>query len=163
MNNFPVVRTEIDYYEWKTRVGSESNGLENIVFHTIKDKLESVRVLKDSEYLDMLKDCTYDLCSCAEYFTILPKKDDFSKFIVWYSTSNVIDSRVMQIEIESASETIQYEIDLNLLKIHYFEVDKQINPTNITLYENGKVYKSIDLSGQRLEEILAESGIFTRL
>lgn len=163
IDNFPVIREESEYSEWQHVVGSESNGLENIFFHNLKGKTEELTIVTDDDYDDLLKNSQNNLCSCAEYFTILPLVDDDSKFILWYSTSNIIDSREMKAIIFSQIENIEISIDLSCSKIHYFVFNKSINPTKIVLYENGIEYRQILVDHSTFEDLLQNSGTFRKL
>ena len=163
IDNFPIIRSAPKYSEWQMRVGSESNGLENIFFHNLKGKTGELTIVTDHDYDDLLKNSENNLCSCAEYFTVLQFNNDSSKFILWYSTSNIIDTRKMYAIVTLKSTTIEIPIDLNKSKTHYFELTKSVDIKSITLYENDKEYRKIDLTKRSLDEVILNSGNFTKL
>jgi len=103
VNTFPKIENENDYKEWQLRVGSESNGLENIFYHQCKNDLDSMCIVNDDEFYSYFRDSNIDVCSMIEYFTVLPVKDMDGHFVVWYSSSNDIDNRNAEVTIGSDS------------------------------------------------------------
>ena len=69
----------------------------------------------------------------------------------------------MKALIISKEDVFEIPIDLLDSKIHYFELDKSINPTEIILYENGIEYRKISISSETFDSILQNSGTFKRL
>jgi len=50
LDNFNLILDDTEYTEWKNRVGSESNGLENMFYHTLKNKLDVIKLIDDNEF-----------------------------------------------------------------------------------------------------------------
>lgn len=70
LNTFPHIKNENDYNEWVSNVGSESNGLENLYYHTLKN---TKHILTDNTREDDFfnsKDCFTN--SQTDYFAVLP-------------------------------------------------------------------------------------------
>lgn len=114
---FPEIRSELDYINWKNDVCSESNGLENMFFHTLRKFNSSYLEISDDEYRNILSSSKYDSCSQVEYFTFLEVENDPNKFAVWYNISDkIINTRVYivilgsKIEIHEINENIFYRI-----------------------------------------------------
>jgi hypothetical protein len=124
MDNFNKIKTDVDYNDWKNNIGSESNGLENIFFHNLKSKLYDIELLSDDLFYDILKKCNIDLCSVCEYFNVLPIESDGNSFVVWYSTSNIIDNRYVNIRI--------------------LENNKLLDDTNLNIKDKTIWYKKYD-------------------
>jgi hypothetical protein len=124
MDNFNKIKTDVDYNDWKNNIGSESNGLENIFFHNLKSKLYDIELLSDDLFYGILKKCNIDLCSVCEYFNVLPIESDGNSFVVWYSTSNIIDNRYVNIRI--------------------LENNKLLDDTNLNIKDKTIWYKKYD-------------------
>lgn len=141
-DKFKLITNDRDYNEWKLKVGSESNGLENMFYHTLKNDINEIEILTDSEFYDMLKHCNIDACSLAEYFTVLPT-DNPNEFVIWYSTNNSVDNRLSVIQViqKNGNST---DVILN----------ERINILNETKY-----YKRIKYNGGEYKIILTEDGV----
>lgn len=129
--NFPLIRTEREYTSWKINCGSQSNGLENMFYNTLKDMLDKIYIINDDVFYGLLTNCEVDICSMVEYFNVLALDGNPNKFAVWFSSSNKIDSREYAIQVHNEIEEVFY---------------KKFNVENIaSIYEiiefNGGVYK----------------------
>jgi glycosyltransferase involved in cell wall biosynthesis len=91
--NFPLIKTEQDYNNWRSRIGSESNGLENMYFHTIKDKVGECYISSFEEYQNDIIFCDVDSNSQVEYFSVLPISDQPDNIGIFFCSSNTNDSR----------------------------------------------------------------------
>lgn len=163
MDNFKLINTPEDYTNWKESVGSESNGLENIFYHNLKDKTNDIKLITTDEYDNLLKNCKTDLCSMVEYFNILPIKDNSQVFGVWYSTSNVEDYRDVKIIIEKNNEIID-EIPLTIKTSQYWYKIYGFNNGdlyNISLYQDNKFKKLIVVDNDYFYNKLKINGLLT--
>ena len=136
MNNFKKIINEIDYIKWKNYVGSESNGLENMFYHTLKNNLNELFLLNNDEFYEILSNSKIDLCSRVEYFNVLPISDNDNQFAVWFSTNNLVDERNF--------------------KILCFKNDLLFDTFNINTSVDKKFYKIFDYNNEEYEFVLFE-------
>lgn len=97
MCNFKKIINENDYIDWRNNVGSESNGLENMFYHTLKNNLDQMLLLNDDDFYGLLSNCEIDLCTRVEYFNVLPINGEKNQFAIWFSSNSLIDERKFQI------------------------------------------------------------------
>jgi glycosyltransferase involved in cell wall biosynthesis len=101
INHFPLILKEEQYtqamYDW----GSETNSLENMMFHGLKPVSNKVFYEKQKDFDDLVSKTLYwyDF-SRVEYFTLLSVKDNPSKFAIWFSVNNATDSRVLDLYMD---------------------------------------------------------------
>lgn len=98
---FPKIESGEDYENWRVKIGSESNGLENMYYHTLKNKLQDYTLLNNNEYYTQFKDYQIDICSMIEYYTVLAVENQPDKFVIWVSTANQIDNRIVNIALDN--------------------------------------------------------------
>jgi len=158
MNNFKFISTDIEYNQWKTDVGSESNGLENMFYHTLKNELNNMKTINDQEFYSMLSNCEIDLCSRVEYFTVIPIKDNDNKFAVWFSTNNVVDDRKFKIGINHNNETKDIELELKTNQTYYNVIDYDGGEYEFNLYENDKLIKVIKVNSDYIQNKIKNNG-----
>lgn len=74
LSTFPHIKNENDYNEWVLNVGSESNGLENLYYHTLKntEKIITENIREDQFFNS--KHCFTN--SQTDYFAVLPLNDN---------------------------------------------------------------------------------------
>lgn len=109
LEHFPLINNEQEYTEWMNKVGSESNGIENMWYHTLKNVSHDIRFLSDEEY-DKINKTSEELCSMIEYFTVLPIQNNETEGMIWYSSSNVKDSRILLVYVNGdLVDTIQID------------------------------------------------------
>ena len=109
MRNFPLIKNEEDYKKWRLDISSESNGLENMYFHTIKEKLKNSTVSEFQQYEKDTSMCEKDSNSQVEYFSLLPIKEQSDKICIFFCSSNSNDSR--RIEIQYPNGLIKSDIN----------------------------------------------------
>jgi len=158
VDNFNLVLNDKEYENWKTSVGSESNGLENMFYHTLKGKLDGVKLLSDDEFYGMLSDCEIDLCSRVEYFNVLPIKDNPDQFAVWFSTNNLIDDRRFRISIQHNNNFDNIDLQFKTNQNYYKIIDYVDGDYNITLYENDKPSKKIKVDKNYMYNKIKNNG-----
>lgn len=111
INDFPLILKEQDYTDAMYRWGSETNGLENMVYHNLKSISNKVYYESNNDFIELSNKYLkhYDF-SRVEYFTILPVKRTNNKFVIWFSVNNSTDSRIMDVFIDDVLlETINID------------------------------------------------------
>jgi len=109
LEHFPLINNEQEYTEWMNKVGSESNGIENMWYHALKNVSHDIRFLSDEEY-DKINKTSEELCSMIEYFTVLPIENNETEGMIWYSSSNEKDSRILSVYVNGdLVDTIQID------------------------------------------------------
>jgi hypothetical protein len=101
INDFPPMLKEQDYTDAMYRWGSETNGLENMVYHNLKFISDRVYYEKNQDFVELANQYLihYDF-SRVEYFTLLPVKRTYNKFVIWFSVNNSTDSRIMDVFVD---------------------------------------------------------------
>ena len=85
LNQFPAILKEQDYTDVMYRWGSETNGLENMVYHNLKFVSDKVYYEKNQDFIELANQyLIHHDFSRVEYFTILPVKNTHNKFVVWF-------------------------------------------------------------------------------
>lgn len=160
--HFPRIQTEQEYNQWMKRVGSESNGLENMWYHTLKSQLNNIHLWSDEEYDKLLKENKMEICSMVEYYTVLPVENDPDHGVAWFSTNNIKDNRVVNLYINDVlvdtkvvDDTCQYYKLFKLRDTHTVKFDV-IDPVNNKIIKN----KVIRIDEQYLANNLNNNGIF---
>ncbi len=125
---FPKIENEQDYENWWRNIKSESNGLENIYFHCLKDYLASCYVCSEEEFGNDISLCDIDLNSQVEYFTILPIKHLQDKICLTFRSSHKIDSRFIKIHYPNG--VFEQQIKTQTLITEF--IDKPSQPCQIT-------------------------------
>jgi hypothetical protein len=111
INDFPLILKEQDYTDAMCRWGSETNGLENMVYHNLKSISNKVYYESNNDFIELSNKYLkhYDF-SRVEYFTILPVKRTNNKFVIWFSVNNSTDSRIIDVFIDDVLlETINID------------------------------------------------------
>jgi hypothetical protein len=129
-------------------------------YHNLKNKLHDIDLLNDTTFYTLLKNCDIDLCSVCEYFNILPIESDNNSFVVWYSTSNVIDSRSISIDIfENDILVDNNNLDIKNKMIWYKKYNfTSGNIYNIVLYENCKKIKTLTINDEYMNNKIKNNG-----
>lgn len=160
IDNFRKINNQQDYNQWKNEIQSESNGLENMFYHTLKNKLKNISLLTDDVYFNLLNGCEIDLCSRVEYFTILSIPDNNNIFVVWLNNSNVIDDRNVTIEIDKNGINIDnFEVTLKTKQYWYYGYNfSKDDAYTIQLIENGDIIKTIIVNDDYMKNKLNNNG-----
>jgi glycosyltransferase involved in cell wall biosynthesis len=141
LNNFPLIRDGEKYNMWQKRVGSESNGLENIYYHQLSaGNNNHLVLLSDEEYYKLFEGSTIDVCSCVEYSTVLAVKDQPGNFAIWLSTQNKEDDRCFR--IRSGGNLID-AVDIKGVTQYYKVLSKPIADVEIE-------FETYDLSAKSI-------------
>jgi len=153
LNHFPYIQNASEYDELMEVFGSESNGLENLTYHTFKTEEKQVYWEEESDFNKLIEDnFIHKDYSRVEYFTIFAvKKDDKfidNQFAVFFTTSNNFDSRNITISVEEGNnqlinETLKVEGKISWFMPITFDFEKIYTVK----------YKSYDsLTGKFIEE-----------
>jgi len=149
-DKFPLIKNESEYNSWMERVKSESNGLENIYFHNLKEA-DNIYMSSLNEYAEDTKQCQIDSNSQVEYFAVLPVQDE-NKLAIVFHTSNSIDNRFAELIIGAQSSSVQINGKQTFIKI----IDWPIVPTDVELKvsEEKEIYtKKVVVDEQYLSKI----------
>jgi hypothetical protein len=162
MDNFKKVIKENDYTDWKNYVGSESNGLENMFYHTLKNNLNEMLLLNDDEFYKLLSNCEIDLCSYVEYFNVLPISGGDNQFAIWFSTNNLVDERNFKIlcfknDLLFDTFNINTSVDKRFYKI--FDYNNEVY--KFILYEDCNKIKSIKVDQEYMNNKIKNNGKLT--
>jgi glycosyltransferase involved in cell wall biosynthesis len=163
LNNFRLVKNESDYSNWQSEIGSESNGLENMFYHNLKEKLQNLKLITNDEYDSLLKNCKTDICSMVEYFNVLPVKDYNNVFAVWLSTSNLEDNRNFTIFVEKNGKIVD-EVNVDIKTAQYQYKTYLFTPGDeysVVLNQNGVFKKAIEIDENYFNNKLKENGLLT--
>jgi glycosyltransferase involved in cell wall biosynthesis len=149
-NEFPLIKNQLEYNDWMKTVGSESNGLENIYFHNLKDQ-RNVYKSSLNEYNEDVRDCEIDSNSQVEYFAVLPVENE-NKLAVIFHTSNSIDNRLAELTLNEERLTVEINGRQTFIKT----IEKSNKPINIDLIvkEEKEIYaKKIVVDEEYLSKI----------
>jgi hypothetical protein len=161
LNNFRIIQNEDDYIKWQNDIKSESNGLENMFYNTLKDKLQLIKTINNNEYNELLKNCNVDICSMVEYFNILPVSGFDKTFAIWLSTSNIVDDRRFDVNVYKNHKLISNNT-INVKTAQYWYKSFIFEPGSeylIDLCENYSLKKQIKLDDNYFNNKLKENGL----
>ena len=115
IEKFESVYTELGYNASIVKHDSPSNSLENYTYHVLKNNLNDLIITKKNES-ELFPHSSLNAFSCVEYFTVVPN-DEFTKFYIWKSSSNLIDNKNVIIRV--------YENRVCILKIGYVQLSNR--------------------------------------
>ncbi len=98
IDTFKYISNEQLYKEEMLKVGSNTNCLENFIYHSLKNKTDEL-LLEEINEDNLFPNSQINLFSLIEYNTILPIENDSDHFIFWFSSSNSLDNRNLKIDI----------------------------------------------------------------
>ena len=144
INNFRSISTADDYNKWKVDVLSNSNGLEDLFYHNLVNKLNDIKILNDEEFYGLFNNCKIDICSMTEYFNVLPVTNSDFNMGIWYNSSNLIDDRNINI-IVKGNDNIIDNIPMKITNSQFVYRLFNFNGETFTfeLHENDKLKKTI--------------------
>ncbi len=105
INTFKYIANEKLYTEEMQKVGSNTNCLENFVYHSLKNKTNDL-LLEEINEEQLFPTSQINLFSLIEYNTILPVENEPDKFIIWFSSANSLDSRDFNIAVRKNGNII---------------------------------------------------------
>jgi glycosyltransferase involved in cell wall biosynthesis len=148
LNHFPLIKTSKDYDDLMVKWGSESNGLENLAYHTFNQDKDKIYWEEESKFNNLItENFEHKDYSRIEYFSVIPIKDNLNQFAVFLHVNNFQDSRVINITITENDNLISDD-NINFTnKMSWF---KQIFSNIENIYEIK--YKSFDeINGSLIE------------
>lgn len=105
INTFKYISNEKLYTEEMQKVGSNTNCLENFVYHSLKNKTKDL-LLEEINEDKLFPSSRINLFSLIEYNTILPVENEPDKFVIWFSSANSLDSRDFNIAVRKNGNII---------------------------------------------------------
>jgi len=120
LNTFKYILDEKTYNEEMKKVNSNTNCLENFVYHTLKNKTNEL-LLEEINEDQLFPTSQINLFSLIEYNTILADENDSNAFIVWFSSANSLDNRLFNLEIKKNDQVIFNEDQLISKQFIYFK------------------------------------------
>jgi len=138
LNKFVYISNEKIYSEEIKKVGSNTNCLENFVYHSLKNYKNEI-LLQQINEKDLFRRSKINIFSLIEYATVLPIENDEEKFVVWFSSSNKIDNRKLFIIIYRNNKF--YDIVDQVIS-HEFRYYKTLEYNNGDKYEIRFVVKN---------------------
>ena len=170
LNHFPLVKTAKDYDDLMVKWGSESNGLENLTYHTFIQDKDKIYWEDETKFTKLIEEnLEHKDYSRIEYFSILPVKDYPEQFAVFLSISNSIDSRDIDITVYEDDQMLFDETVKVVNKISWFRQvifnPKKIYKVYYTAYDrydqSTVESKKIIVDKEYFDNILPNNGILT--
>lgn len=141
LEHFKNIRSESEYNDLVSLSGSDSNGLENVYYHVLKNSLDSFKIVEEHESVFFNESQSFD-SSQAEYFTVLPMSGRINGHVntsIYCNCVNAEDNR-----------TVRYSVTENGVEIlnSGFEIKGRMWHMNHFKANNDKVYKiTFDIIG----------------
>lgn len=163
---FPKIVNESDYNLWRQNINSESNGLENMYFHTLKNDLKSCYVSSFEQYEKDISNCDIDSNSQVEYFTILPIDSEPNKIALFFCSSNTKDNR--KIIISHANGQFISDINGRTTVMEFIEMPTESCEITATIYNQNNltdpIYtRKIKVDKDYLYNVLNKNGAVQKL
>lgn len=163
---FPKIVNESDYNLWRQNINSESNGLENMYFHTLKNNLESCHISSFEQYEKDISNCDVDSNSQVEYFTILPIDSEQNKIALFFCSSNTKDDR--KVIISYPDGQIISDINGRTTVMEFIETPKESCEITATIYNKNNIIdpiytRKIKVDKDYLDKILNKNGAVQKL
>jgi len=130
LDHFPLVQTSKEYDDLMVEWDSESNGLENLTYHTFNQDKDKIYWEDKPNFTELIENnFEHKDYSRVEYFSILPIKDYPEQFAVFLSVANSTDNRDIQITVYEDSrilfdETVKVTHRLSWFRQVLFNPDK---------------------------------------
>jgi hypothetical protein len=121
LDHFPLIQTPKEYDDLMIKWGSESNGLENLTYHTFNQDKDKIYWENKSNFTKLIdENFEHKDYSRVEYFSILSVKGHPDQFAVFLSISNSTDSRDINITVYEDDE-ILFDETVNVVnKLSWF-------------------------------------------
>jgi glycosyltransferase involved in cell wall biosynthesis len=168
LKNFPAIKTAKEYDDVMVKVGSESNGLENMTYHAFK-RFED-QVYWDSDFLQLTDNSfTHKDYSRAEYFSILSINDHPGQFAIFLNVSNSRDSRKVVISVfEEENQIVEESFDITTRLSWFKQIIIDYGKTYYVKYSAYDLYnnnlietKEIKVDKEYLESQIYKNGFLT--
>jgi hypothetical protein len=149
LDHFPLVKTAKEYDDLMTKWGSESNGLENLTYHTFNQDKDKIYWEDKPSFTKLIEDnFEHKDYSRVEYFSVLPVKDHPEQFAVFLSVANSVDSRDIDITV--------YEDD-QMLFDETVKVVNRVSWFRQVIFNPEKIYKIYYTAYDRYDQSTVES------
>lgn len=163
---FPKISNESDYNLWRQSISSESNGLENMYFHTLKNNLESCHISSFEQYEKDISNCDVDSNSQVEYFTILPIDSEPNKIALFFCSSNTKDDR--KVIISHPDGQIISDINGRTTVMEFIEKPKESCEITAIIYNQNHIIdpiytRKIKVDKDYLDNVLNKNGAVQKL
>jgi glycosyltransferase involved in cell wall biosynthesis len=170
LDHFPLVQTSKEYDDLMVEWDSESNGLENLTYHTFNQDKDKI-YWEDKPNFTKLIDENFEHkdYSRVEYFSVLLVKDHPEQFAVFLSITNSTDNRDIQIAVYEDDkvlfdETVKVTHRLSWFRQVTFNPDKtyKIYYMAFDRYNQELVEeKKIIIDKEYFENQLSKNGVLT--
>ena len=149
LDHFPLIKTAKDYDDLMVKWDSESNGLENLTYHTFIQDKDKIYWEDESKFTELIKEnLEHKDYSRIEYFSILPVKDYPEQFAVFLNIANSVDSRDIDITVYEDNQMLFDETVKVVNKISWF---RQV------IFNPKKIYKIYYTAYDRYDQSTVES------
>lgn len=172
LDHFPPISSSEEYDNLMVKWDSESNGLENLTYHTFNQNKDQVYWEDEPNFTKLIdKNFKHQDFSRVEYFSIVQVKDYPEQFAVFLNVSNSVDNRDIKITVYEDNEMLfdelvevthkiawfrQVQFDANkIYTVHYNSYDKH----DQTLVKT----KKIIVDTQYIKYQLPKNGFLTLL
>jgi glycosyltransferase involved in cell wall biosynthesis len=148
LDHFPLVQTSKEYDNLMVEWDSESNGLENLTYHTFNQDKDKIYWEDRPNFTELIeKNFEHKDYSRVEYFSVLPVKDHLEQFAVFLSITNSTDNRDIEIAV--------YEDD-KMLFDETVKVTHRLSWFRQVTFDPEKVYKVYYMAFDRYNQALVE-------
>jgi glycosyltransferase involved in cell wall biosynthesis len=121
LDHFSLISTSEEYDNLMIKWNSESNGLENLTYHTFNQNKDQVYWENEPNFTKLIdKNFEHKDYSRVEYFSIIQVKDYPEQFAVFLNISNSVDSRDIKITVYEDNEILFDELVEVTHKIAWF-------------------------------------------
>jgi hypothetical protein len=149
LDHFPLIQTSKEYDNLMVKWGSESNGLENLTYHTFNQDKDKIYWEDKSNFTKLIdENFEHKDYSRVEYFSVLPVKDHPEQFAVFLSVANSVDSRDIYITVHEDDQMLFDEMVKVINKVSWF---RQV------VFNPEKIYKVHYESYDRYDQSLVEN------
>lgn len=160
---FKPIKTSSQYDELCEETNSSAT-LEKLFYNILHPHEDDIYIEKN-DFNEYFPDFYTNANSMCEYFTILPVLHDSNKFVIWYSSSNLVDNRLFKLKINNVN--IVTLIKNNFIFYKTVNTPEFQFPINITLSicdgydcETELYNKSIEITPEYMSNMLQKNGIF---
>jgi hypothetical protein len=149
LDHFPLVQTSKEYDDLMVKWGSESNGLENLTYHTFNQDKDKIYWEDKSNFTKLIEEnFEHKDYSRVEYFSVLPVKDHPEQFAIFLSVANSVDSRDIDITVYEDDQMLFDETVKVVNKVSWF---RQV------VFNPEKIYKIYYTAYDRYDQSTVES------
>ena len=170
LDHFSPIKTSKEYDSLMLKWGSESNGLENLTYHTLNKNADKIYWEEELKFTQLVKDnFIHKDYSRVEYFSVLPVREHPDQFAVFLNVANSTDSRNINITVYE-DKNILFEETVNVLhKIAWFrQVMFDLKKTYTVVYSSYDTHNQTQIENKKIiideyyiENQLPKNGVLT--